>query len=105
MTRNQPHLTNGSQWSDHKNFILGNEDGLQNLIKACKKALETGECQLHGLGDYHGVKKLQPEWFEDPLASAKPSPGADYRLLIFSAAVGLLAVYGLYSLTLSLWPG
>ncbi len=59
-------LTDGSEWIDHEDCIVGNEAGLRNLAAACEKAIEDGEYYGKDLGDYVGVKKLDTEWFERP---------------------------------------
>ncbi|MBL4673035.1 MAG: hypothetical protein JKX81_12315, partial [Arenicella sp.] len=64
-----PHLVDGSDWMEHEDCIVGDEQGLKNLIVACESAIKDGECFENGLGDYVGVKKLDSSFFietEDP---------------------------------------
>lgn len=56
-----PQLKDGSDWEQHDKCIVGDEAGLVNLIKACEKAIESGEYIGSDLGDYIGVKKVATE--------------------------------------------
>jgi len=66
MKTRSPKLKDGSEWADHEDCIVGDETGLRNLMSACETALENGEYYGSDLGDYVGVKKLEPRWFEAP---------------------------------------
>ena len=82
------HLKDGSEWAEHENFIVGDESGLRNLIKACEEALERGISLKNDLGDYIGVKKLEESWFKDP----KDRGSFDFPSFIFSAVLVLLVI-------------
>ena len=86
---NTAKLTDGSEWADHEDCIVGNEEGLRNLIKACEKAIEGGQYYGNELGDYVGVKRLDDAWFENP--KDKPST----RLGNFMAGVIVIGLVGL----------
>ena len=57
MEESKPQLTDGSEWMDHEDCIVGDERGLKNLIQACEAALEDGEYYGNDLGDYVGIKR------------------------------------------------
>lgn len=60
MENKPPQHKDGSEWIDH-------EQGLINLVSACNTALEKGEYYGSDLGYYVGVKKLETNWFKDPI--------------------------------------
>ena len=88
-----PQLKDGSEWADHEDCIVGDEAGLKNLIKACETALEKGEFYGDGLGDYVGVKKLESNWFKDPMDSPR-TRYANYVLAVFLLVLALLILIG-----------
>lgn len=90
----KPQLKDGSEWVDHEDCIVGDEQGLRNLISACEAAIDNGECYGDGLGDYVGVKKLATCWFIDPLDSPR-TRFANYGLAAFLVAVAGLVLIGL----------
>ncbi|CAA0113573.1 Uncharacterised protein [BD1-7 clade bacterium] len=57
-------LIDGCDYPEHEDCLLGDEKGLRNLIEACEKALEEGECFTDNLGEYSGVKRLNSSWFD-----------------------------------------
>jgi len=72
--------------------IVGDEQGLKNLISACNTALEKGEYYGSDLGDYVGIKKLEAGWFKDPMDS-KQTRFANAGLAVFLVLVlGLVLV-------------
>lgn len=77
-----PQLKDGSEWSDHEDCIVGNEEGLKSLINACQVALKDGEYYGNELGDYVGVKKLENHWFKNPKDS-KTTRLANAGLIFF----------------------
>ena len=85
----EPNLKDGSEWADHEDCIVGNEQGLKNLIVACENALESGEYYGSDLGDYVGVKKLDGGWFKSP------SESSETRFLNAGLAVFLVLIVGL----------
>ncbi len=90
----KPQLKDGSEWVDHEDCIIGDEQGLRNLISAYEAAIENGECYGDGLGDYVGVKKLAACWFRDPFDSPR-TRFANYGLAVFLVAVAGLVLIGL----------
>ena len=99
MNAKSPQLKDGSEWADHEDCIVGDEQGLKNLISACNTALENGEHYESGLGDYVGVKKLETEWFQDPMDSKQTrlanNIGIPIILLIIVAfiLIGIVTVF------------
>jgi len=94
MDKKAAHLTDGSNWIDHEDCLIGDEVGLQNLIRACEIAIEKGHYYGEGLGDYTGVKKLDVEFFDDPKDSvqtrfANSMLGIVLVLLILLILIGL----------------
>ncbi|MRX28528.1 hypothetical protein [Kangiella sp. HZ709] len=71
MKRKQANLRDGSEWIDHEDCIVGDEEGIRNLMRACEEALAKGEFFSSELGDYVGVKKLPSDWFKQPKDSNK----------------------------------
>ena len=69
MEEKEPQLKDGSEWIDHEDCIVGDEQGLKSLIRACETALEKDEYYGNDLGDYVGVKKLETNWFKEPMDS------------------------------------
>ncbi len=96
MEHKQPHLTDGSEWIDHEDCIVGDEAGLQNLISACEVAIEKGEHYGEGLGDYVGVKKLETSWFKDPMDSPQ-TRYANIGLGLILAIIVSLVFVGIYT--------
>lgn len=94
MNKKKPQLTDGSEWADHEDCIVGDEAGLRNLIQACEAAIEKGEYYGEGLGEYVGVKKLDTEWFKNPSDSPQ-TRYANYGLAIFLFIVGGLVLVGI----------
>lgn len=64
--RSEPKLRDSCEWVDHEDYLIGNEKGLKNLVKACEVALDKGEYQGSDLDEYVGVRKLDTDWFNDP---------------------------------------
>lgn len=95
-----PHLKDGSEWAEHEDCIVGDEQGLRNLVSACHVALESGEYYGRDLGDYVGVKKLESKWFTSPEKPAQ-SRLAKFALSVFSVLAAVLAVVG--AVTVVLW--
>ena len=96
-------LCDGSNWAIHEDHLVADEAGLKNLIRACEEALENGEFQGDGLGEFTGVKKLETKWFEEPEDESGSSfcgfvVCAALLLFLFFAVVG---VYRVYDLTFS----
>ncbi len=60
-------LRDGSEWAEHEDCIVGDELGLRNLIHAAETALDQGHFYGEGLGEYVGVKRLESDWFKDPI--------------------------------------
>ena len=53
---------------EDEDFIIGNEKGLNNLIKSCKEALESDESLNQNLDDLsYGVKKVDDTYFNDKI--------------------------------------
>lgn len=77
-----PQLKDGSEWIDHEDCIVGDEQGLKNLISACNTAIEKGEYYGSDLGDYVGIKKLEAQWFKKPMDS-KQTRFANASLAVF----------------------
>ncbi|MCU7841814.1 MAG: hypothetical protein KZQ94_20870 [Candidatus Thiodiazotropha sp. (ex Troendleina suluensis)] len=94
MKEKKPQLTDGSEWADHEDCIVGDETGLRNLIKACETAIEKNEYYGSDLGDYVGVKKLDSNWFKKPMDSPQ-TRYANYGLAIFLFVLGALVLVGL----------
>ena len=97
MEVNPPQLKDGSEWANHEDCIVGDEEGLRNLITACETAIEKGEYYGSNLGDYVGVKNLQTSWFSNPMDSkstrfANAALGAVLALLVGLVIVGLITV-------------
>lgn len=90
----KPQLKDGSEWIDHEDCIVGDEQGLRNLISACQAAIENGEHYGDGLGDYVGVKKLDACWFKDPSDSPR-TRCANYGLAVFLVTIAGLLLIGL----------
>ena len=84
----------GSEWVDHEDCIIGDEQGIKNLINACEKALEKGEYYGSDLGDYVGVKKLDTRWFKSPMES-RQTKWANIGLGILLIILGVLIIIGL----------
>jgi len=93
---NEPKLIDGGEWVDHEDCIVGNEQGLKNLISACNTALEKGEYYGNGLGDYVGVKKLENTWFEKPIDSKSTKIGNLLLGILIAGIVGLTFI-GIYT--------
>lgn len=79
---------NGSGWPEHEGLIVGNEQGLRNLIDACQQALETGECLRPDLDDFSGVRRLSEDWFEE---SHRPASSVStFVLLVVVITLGVI---------------
>lgn len=93
METKSPQLKDGSEWIDHEDCIVGDEQGLKNLISACNTALEKGEYYGSDLGDYVGVKKLGTSWFKNPMDS-KQTRLANIGLAAFLILLAALLLIG-----------
>jgi hypothetical protein len=90
MANKSPQLKDGSEWIDHEDCLVGDEQGLKNLISACNTAIEKGEYFGSDLGDYVGVKKIETQWFETPKDTKKT------RFANAALAVFLMFVLGFF---------
>jgi hypothetical protein len=90
MENKSPQLKDGSEWIDHEDCLIGDEQGLKNLISACNTAIEKGEYFGSDLGDYVGVKKIKTEWFKDPEDSKQT------RFANAGLSVLLMLVFGFF---------
>ena len=81
--QSKPKLRDGCEWVDHEEHLIGNEEGLKNLIKACEVALDKGEYQGGDLDEYVGIRKLDTNWFEDPKDSQATQIGNKVLGLMF----------------------
>ena len=93
-----PQLTDGSEWMQHEDCIIGDEDGLRNLISACEEALDKGESYGNSLGDYVGVKKLDTKFFVAPQDSPTTKIGVAAVSVVFLGLVALVIVGGYTSI-------
>ncbi|MCE2029564.1 hypothetical protein [Sessilibacter corallicola] len=59
-----PHLKDGSDYQMNR-YIVGDESGLKNLIKACEIAIEKGECINLDLDGFEGVAKYDAKFLKD----------------------------------------
>jgi len=89
-----PQLKDGSEWAEHEDCIIGDEAGLNNLINACKAAIEKGEYYGNDLGDYVGVKRIKGNWFNDPVETSQIRY-SNIGLAIFLIAIVLLVLVGI----------
>lgn len=95
-------LKDGSSWAEHEDFLIGNEAGLNNLIEACKEALQNGKYHGDGLGDYVGIKKIENSWFSNQKEQNSSKPGT--LVLAAIAIVGLfLLLVGAYTAVIWLY--
>ena len=98
MDTKPPQLKDGSEWADHEDCIVGDEQGLRNLISACNTAIEKGEYYGNDLGDYVGIKKLKTQWFKNPMDSnqtrfANAGLTAFLLLILGFILVGVVTVF------------
>tara|TARA_B100000768_G_C10889653_1_gene213142 strand:- start:61 stop:345 length:285 start_codon:yes stop_codon:yes gene_type:complete len=84
----------GSEWIDHEDCLVGNEQGLRNLITACEAAINDGEFYGSGLDDYVGVKKLDTQFFEKPEDSPTTKMGMAILSVILVSIAGLVIIGG-----------
>ena len=89
-----PQLTDGTEWIEHEDCIVGDEQGLINLISACEKAIEDGEYYGDGLGNYVGVKKLDTSVFVEPENSPSTKFGLAVVTVVFFGLLALVFVGG-----------
>ena len=98
--RSRPVLQDGGACIGYHDWLVGNQEGLLNLRKACEAALEKGEYFGNNLGDYIGVKKIDDESCKRPAAT----PFTRLRSAIFSALlIVLLVLMFTGSLTVFSW--
>lgn len=89
-----PQLTDGTEWIEHEDCIVGDEQGLRNLISACEKAIKDGEYYGDGLGNYVGVKKLDTSVFVEPEDSPTTKIGLAVVSVVFLCLLALVFVGG-----------
>ncbi|WP_345973267.1 hypothetical protein [Sulfurimonas diazotrophicus] len=53
------------QTGEDEDFLVGTEESLKNLIKACQTALEKGECEDFELGKFAGVKLVDESYYHE----------------------------------------
>ena len=94
MEIHSPELECGSDWIEHEDCIVGNEQGLRNLIAACEEAIDTGESYSNSLGGYVGVKKLDTSFFENQVDSPTTKIGLAALSLVVIAAIALSSIGG-----------
>lgn len=94
MNNINPQLKDGSDWQQHDRYIVGDEAALKNLIKACEKAIESGEYVGPDLGDYIGVKRIASEILAES-SESKATPFILTILFVFITTLFLLAIVGL----------
>lgn len=88
-------LRDGSEWAEHEDCLIGDEEGLRSLMLACEVALEKGEYYGDDLGDYVGVKRLSSTWFNGP--GQPPTPFANFATATVAAIAVVLMFVGLYT--------
>jgi hypothetical protein len=91
MENKSPQLKDGSEWIDHEDCLVGDEQGLKNLIAACNTAIEKGEYFGSDLGDYVGVKKIETQWFKEDPKDTKKKRFANVGMAFF-----LMFVFGIF---------
>ncbi|MBO1896895.1 hypothetical protein HNW13_014120 [Shewanella sp. BF02_Schw] len=89
-----PQLTDGTEWIEHEDCIVGDEQGLKNLISACETAIKDGEFYGDGLGNYVGVKKLETSMFVEPEDSPTTKIGLAVTTVVFFGLLALVLVGG-----------
>ena len=97
MENKTANLKDGSEWAEHEDCIVGDEQGLKNLINACEVALEKGEYFGSELGDYVGVKKIKSSWFKNPVES-KSSRFQNYLLGLILIILFALFIIGAFTI-------
>ena len=60
----EPWVCHGSDWPEHEDFLIGNEEGFRNLISACEEAMKSGEAKSDSIGEFVGVRLVDAEWAE-----------------------------------------
>ena len=91
------HLRDGGDWAEHEDHLIGDADGLRNLMHACEAALRDGEYRGQGLGDYVGVKRLESDWFGEP-SEAHGSRLALTSCIVALIFLGFLVLLGVFTL-------
>ena len=56
------HLVPGEEYV---NYLVGNTVGLENLIRACKYALENGKYNGYDIGSFIGIRNWETSFFEE----------------------------------------
>ena len=52
-----------------KTFSLAMKKGLRNLISACEEAMRSGEARSDSIGEFLGVRVVDPKAVEQPFGS------------------------------------
>ena len=60
----EPRVCHGSDWPEHEDFLIGNEEGFRNLISACEEAMKSGEAKSDSIGEFVGVRLVDAKWAE-----------------------------------------
>jgi hypothetical protein len=88
-----PELRDGSEWMEHEDFLVANEAGLKRLREACDVALRDGCYSGGDLGrQWIGVKRLEPEWFDDPKEAPTSALADSIGPLILVSVFAIFAV-------------
>jgi len=98
--RTHAHLTHGSHRPELEDQLVGNEAGLRNLIRACERALEDGDCQAIDLGEFSGVVKKESSWFTEQHHDTGSSWGC---YLALALGAGALVLMGMGALQVFHW--
>ncbi len=88
--------------ASYEDFLVGDEVGLRNLISACEKALQDGECFGGGLGEFNGIKLVDTSLFEADVIPPNTVIAWGSCLLVFGGTVTLIAL-GVYKIIEWLW--
>ena len=86
----------GSYWAEHEDYLVGDEEGLRHLIRACEAALQSGEYRGAGLADFLGVRKIPTTAFTE--LNKADTTGGTGILVLAVAAILVLLLLGLYQL-------
>jgi len=86
------YLSHGSDWPEHEDYLVGNREGLEILVKVVNDAIDNGESKAD-LHEFVGVRCLETEFFE----KEQGSTGTLHNIVGWSilAGVGFILILGI----------
>lgn len=89
------YVSHGSEWPEHEDYLVGNKEGLEALIKSINEAIENGESK-NDLYEFVGVRCLETKFFETDQHETSSSSELIGWLIVL--AIGFVFISGVITI-------